>query len=155
MTPAVDFVNASNIEHQLHEYTHEDNAQAYGLEAAQKLNVDQAQVFKTLVVMLETKELAVAVIPVASMLNLKNTAKGFKAKKAAMANKVMVEKSTGYVLGGVSPIAQKRKLRTFIDTSAKARKTIFVSGGKRGLEIELSPQDLLKATGAAFLDLCQ
>jgi len=155
MTPAVDFVNASNIEHQLHEYSHEDNGQAYGLEAAQKLNVDQAQVFKTLVVMLDTKELAVAVIPVASMLNLKSTAKGFKAKKAAMANKVMVEKSTGYVLGGVSPIAQKRKLRTLIDTSAKEQKSIFVSGGKRGLEIELSPQDLLKATGATFLDLCQ
>ena len=72
-----------------------------------------------------------------------------------MANKVMVENSTGYVLGGVSPIAQKRRLRTLIDISAKEHKTIFVSGGKRGLEIELSPQDLLKATVATFLELCQ
>jgi len=155
MTPAVDFVKESNIEHQLHEYSHEATGQAYGLEAAQKLNIDHSQVFKTLVVMLETKELAVAVIPVAKMLNLKNTAKGLKAKKASMANNVIVEKSTGYVLGGVSPIAQKRKLRTLIDVSAKEQKTIFVSGGKRGLEIELCPQDLLKATEAVFLDLCQ
>ena len=112
MTPAVNFVKQKKIHHQLHEYSHEANCQAYGLEAVEKLGIEQARVFKTLVVMLESKELAVAVIPVANMLNLKAAAKGLQGKKVVMADKDKVVRSTGYVLGGVSPMAQKKKLRT-------------------------------------------
>lgn len=155
MTPAVNLIKKSNYNHQLHEYNHEANCQAYGLEAVEKLGVEQAQVYKTLVVMLDNKELAVAVIPVASKLNLKCAAKELKAKKAVMASRELVERTTGYVLGGISPIAQKKKLRTLIDITAKQQKTLYVSAGKRGLEIELTPFDLQTLTEASFVNLCQ
>ncbi len=156
MTPAIDLVNKKSIPHQIHEYQHEpihhsaSNAGgvSYGLEAANKLGVSAEQVFKTLVVSLDGKELAVAVIPASAKLSMKFLAKAAKAKKAAMADKQEVERSTGYVLGGVSPLGQKKRLRTFIDSSAQNYDTIYVSAGKRGLEIELTSQhlaDLLSA----------
>lgn len=157
MTPAIKLAKKNNIKHIIHDYQHDANAishgESYGQEAADKMGVSRAQVFKTLVVCLDTKELAVAVIPVSNMLSMKHIAKSAKAKKSMMANKQDVERSTGYVLGGVSPLGQKKRLRTFIDSSAKNFETIYVSAGKRGLEVELNPKDLASLLVAEFTDL--
>jgi Cys-tRNA(Pro)/Cys-tRNA(Cys) deacylase len=152
MTPAIDLVKKKKIIHTLHQYQHEpdrlSSGESYGQEAASKLGINAEQVFKTLVVILDNKELVVAVIPVASMLSMKHIAKAAKAKKAQMAERHSVERSTGYVLGGVSPLGQKKRLRTFIDSSAEDFESIFISAGKRGLEIELNPADLTQLLNA-------
>jgi Cys-tRNA(Pro)/Cys-tRNA(Cys) deacylase len=119
------------------------------------MGVEPNRVFKTLVVNVDGKELAVGVVPVTSMLSLKMIAKAAQAKKAVMADKQDVQRSTGYVLGGVSPLGQKKPLKTFIDQSARQYNTIFVSAGKRGLEIELSADDLARLTQARFAPLQQ
>jgi Cys-tRNA(Pro)/Cys-tRNA(Cys) deacylase len=155
MTPAIDFVKKNGISHKVHEYDHEPTSESYGLEAVEQMGVSAAMVFKTLVVTLDSKELAVAVVPVSSMLSMKCIAKAANAKKAVMAIKSDVIRSTGYVLGGVSPIGQKKSLRTFIDSSALNHSTMFVSAGRRGLEIELSPGDLKKLVNGEFVVLCQ
>ena len=105
--------------------------------------------------MLDTKDYAVGIIPVSDMLSMKQIAKAAGAKKAVMAAKDDVERMTGYVLGGVSPIGQKKRFKTFIDSSAQQLSTIFVSAGRRGLEIELTPQDLKSQTSAQFSSLTQ
>lgn len=153
MTPAVQKLKKCKIAYQLHQYDHEANATSYGLEAVEKLNLNSQQVFKTLVVMTADKQLAVAIVPVAQKLSEKLMAKALKVKKVAMAEAKIVESTTGYVLGGVSPIGQKKALKTIIDSSAKPLTSLFVSGGKRGLEIELSPTDLAKITRAQFEDI--
>lgn len=158
MTPAIDLIKKKKIFHNIHQYEHDtsvgnNGGESYGQEAANKLGIPGQQVFKTLVVMLDNKELVVAVIPVTSMLSMKHIAKAAKAKKSVMANKQDVERSTGYVLGGVSPLGQKKRLTTFIDHSAKAFDTIYVSAGKRGLEIELNPIDLSQLLNAHFVEL--
>lgn len=157
MTPAIKLVKKNKISHSVHEYSHDASAissgESYGQEAADKMGIAAEQVFKTLVVNLDNKELMVAIIPVSSMLSMKRIAQAAKAKKAAMANKQEVERSTGYVLGGVSPLGQKKRLRTFIDDSAQGFSTIFVSAGKRGLEIELNPSDLAQLLSAHFTEL--
>jgi len=157
MTPAINLAKKNKVKHSVHEYQHDASAigsgESYGQEAAEKMGVNADQVFKTLVVSLENKELVVAVIPVSSMLSMKQVAKSAKAKKAVMADKQAVERSTGYVLGGVSPLGQKKRLRSFIDSSAQQYETIFVSAGKRGLEIELSPADLSQLLSAHFTAL--
>ncbi|SEB14897.1 Cys-tRNA(Pro) deacylase [Marinobacterium iners] len=150
MTPAVDQARKAGIAHRIHEYSHDPANESYGLEAAEKLGLDPAQVFKTLVVSLDGKALAVGIVPVVGKLNLKQIAKAAGAKKAAMADPVEVERVTGYVLGGVSPLGQKKRLKTFIDDSAAVLDTIHVSAGRRGLEIELSPQDLARLTSGVF-----
>lgn len=155
MTPGINLAKKSKIKHRVHEYTHDANSESYGLEAAEKLGVSDARVFKTLVVSLDNTELAVGVIPVSTMLNMKLIAKAAGAKKAAMADKLDVERSTGYVLGGVSPLGQKKRLKTFVDESANGFETIYVSAGRRGLEIELSPQDLAGLVNAKFAKLSQ
>jgi Cys-tRNA(Pro)/Cys-tRNA(Cys) deacylase len=155
MTPAIKFLEKAKVSFRLHEYSHDPAAESYGLEAAEKLGIDAGRVFKTLVVMLDAKEFAVAIIPVSSLLSMKNIAKAAVAKKAAMADKVAVERITGYVLGGVSPLGQKRLLRTFIDKSANQYDTIFVSAGRRGLEVELQPQVFVQLLRAGFADLSQ
>lgn len=155
MTPAVNTVKKHKIPHTIYEYDHEPSVQAYGAEAAQKLSIDEAQVFKTLVVTFNTNEMAVGIIPVSSKLNMKLIAKAAGNKKATMSDPAEVERSTGYVLGGVSPLGQKKKLKTFIDSSAESHKTIFVSAGRRGLEIELSPADLKKLTNGQYAFLTQ
>jgi len=154
MTPAINAAKKAKISFTVHEYEHDPACASYGLEAAEKLQLDPARVFKTLVADLGG-ELVVAVIPVESMLGLKNLAKAAGSKKAAMADKALVERTTGYVLGGVSPLGQKKRLRTFIDSSAREQTTIHVSAGRRGLEIELAPQDLAQMTRAEFADLRQ
>lgn len=155
MTPAINLARKSKISHKVHEYTHDASTESYGLEAAEKLGVPADRVFKTLVVSLDNKELAVGIIPVSSMLSMKLIARAAGAKKAAMADQTEVERSTGYVLGGVSPLGQKKRLKSFIDASANNYSTIYVSAGRRGLEIELSPEDLGKLINGIFTNICQ
>jgi Cys-tRNA(Pro)/Cys-tRNA(Cys) deacylase len=154
MTPAINLAKQHKIEYRIHTYEHDPAASSYGLEAAEKLGLDPAQVFKTLVVELDGKELAVAVIPVKAKLDLKQFAKALGYKKAAMAEQRKVERSTGYVLGGVSPLGQKKPLKTLLDESAREFSTIFVSAGRRGLDIELKPADLVRLTKGKFSPLC-
>lgn len=154
MTPAINAAKKAGITFVVREYDHDPSCASYGLEAAEKLGVDPGQVFKTLVADMGG-ELIVAVIPVESMLGLKHLAKAAGAKKAAMADRTLVERTTGYVLGGVSPLGQKKRLRTFIDISAQSHEAIMVSGGRRGLDIELAPEDLARMTGARFAPLAQ
>lgn len=155
MTPAINELIKHGIEHSLHEYAHDPSNRSYGMEAADKLGVDQSRVFKSLVVALGTGELTVAVIPVARRLGMKQMAKAVGAKKAAMADRKDVESSTGYVLGGVSPLGQKKRLRTVLDESARNLPTIFVSAGRRGLEIELDPDLLIKQTDGYYAGVCE
>ena len=155
MTPAINITKKSKVSHKIHEYTHDDSSESYGLEAAEKMGVPEERVFKTLVVTLDNKELAVGVIPVSFKLSMKLIAKAAGAKKAAMADKSDVERSTGYVLGGVSPLGQKKRLKTIIHSSAKKYSTIYVSAGRRGLEIELNPDDLTQLTNAKLAEICQ
>jgi len=152
MTPAINAAKKAKIPFNVHEYVHDPACAAYGLEAAEKLNIDPQRVFKTLIADLGD-ELAVAIIPVTAMLSLKLLAKAAGAKKAAMADKGAAERSTGYVLGGISPLGQKKRLRTMIDLSALDHPTIHVSAGRRGLEIELAPEDLRRLTSAQFANL--
>lgn len=155
MTPGIDAARKARVAHTIHEYHHDPASANYGTEAAEKMAVDPARVFKTLVVAVDGKELAVGVTPVTTTLSMKLIARAANGKKAAMADKQAVQRSTGYVLGGVSPLGQKRKLKTVIDDSARNFETIFVSAGRRGLEIELRPEDLAELTGAAFANLRQ
>jgi Cys-tRNA(Pro)/Cys-tRNA(Cys) deacylase len=147
MTPANNFA--------VHEYEHDPSDGSFGLEAAEKLGIPPERVFKTLVVNLGGKELAVGVVPVSSMLSMKLMAKALGVKKATMADAADVERSTGYVLGGVSPLGQKNRLRTLVDSSAAGYPTLFVSAGRRGLEIELSPRDLLRLTDGVYAEISQ
>lgn len=153
MTPAINTAKKAKVAYSIHEYSHDPSNSSYGLEAAEKMGVEPDRVFKTLVVSLDDRSMAVGVVPVSCTLNLKAIAKALGAKKAAMANAADVERSTGYVLGGVSPLGQKKRLKTVIDASAKVYETLFVSAGRRGLEIELAPADLASLTGAVFSDI--
>ena len=140
MTPAVVAAERAGIPFTLHEYEHEAGA-AYGPEAAAKTGVDPARVFKTLVVS-QDGTLSVAIVPVAAQLDLRALG-----KRATLAERAAAERATGYVLGGISPLGQRKQLPTLLDESALAFETIFVSTGRRGLELELAPADLLAQTG--------
>lgn len=153
MTPAIKLACQQKIIQQVHEYSHDPAAASYGLEAAEKLGVAAEQVFKTLVAEVDGKNLVVAVLPVSHQLSLKKLARAASAKKAVMADPARVVRTTGYVLGGVSPLGQKKRLATYIDASAEVLQQVYVSAGKRGLEISLTPQDLQRLTQAAFADL--
>ena len=155
MTPAINLAKKLKITHTVHEYPHDPDSDSYGLEAAEKLEVAPERVFKTLIVRMDTGELVVAVIPVASMLSMKHIAKAVGAKKAEMAAKSDAERSSGYVLGGISPMGQRKKLKTIIHTTAQAFPTVYVSAGRRGLEIELSPEDMRKAVNGKYAEVCQ
>jgi len=155
MTPAVNIVRQARLEYRIHEYTHDAGSESYGLEAAEKLGVSPQQVFKTLVVSLDNASLAVAVVPVCTTLGLKAMARAAGAKKAVMAAQADVERSTGYVLGGVSPLGQKKRLKTVIDDSARNYQTVYVSAGRRGLEIELAPGDLGQLVDGIFAQIGQ
>ena len=153
MTPGVKQLQKLAIAYKLHQYQHDVNCKSYGLEAAEKLNVSAETVFKTLVVEVDNSFLAVAIVPVIKQLSLKKLAKALHAKKIKMADANKVQNSTGYVLGGVSPLGQKKALVTVVDKSAVALNTIFVSGGKRGLEIELTPENLVLSLQATYADI--
>ena len=153
MTPALDLLKKVHAEHRVHSYEHDPKAASYGLEAAEKLNLEPAQVFKTLLASSEKSELLVAVVPVVGSLNLKALAQAAGVKKVEMADPAAAQRATGYLLGGISPLGQKRRLRTFIDESAKAFETIYVSAGRRGLEVELAPAVLAEHTQAKFAEI--
>jgi Cys-tRNA(Pro)/Cys-tRNA(Cys) deacylase len=152
MTPAIKTVKKAKIKYVLHEYAHDPKTNAYGLEAAKSLGVNPDQVFKTLVVSIseQNDRLAVGIVPVSKQLDLKALAASAHCKKAVMAKAKMVEKTTGYVIGGISPIGQRKRLQTFIDISAQKFSTVYVSAGKRGLQIELAPSDLTKLSTARY-----
>ncbi len=140
-TPAVAVAERSGITFRVHEYEHDPRAASFGVEAVEKLGLDPARVFKTLVADVDG-ELTVAVVPVESQLDLRALG-----KRARMADPKAAERATGYVTGGISPLGQRRRLPTVLDDSALAFETIHVSAGRRGLELELAPADLLALTG--------
>lgn len=148
MTPAINAARQAKVPFRVHAYNHDPQAESYGEEAAVKLGLPLERVFKTLVVALDGRELAVAVVPVSGKLDLKQCAAALGTKKCEMAARADAERATGYVLGGISPLGQKKRLRTVLDASAEAFDTIYVSAGRRGLEIELAPADLRALTGA-------
>jgi Cys-tRNA(Pro)/Cys-tRNA(Cys) deacylase len=141
-TPAVAAAERAGIDFVLHEYEHDAAAESYGMEAAEKLGVDPALVFKTLVVSVDG-ELSVACVPVAGHLDLKSLG-----KRTRMADRTQAERATGYVTGGISPIGQRRRLPTHLDASARDLERMMVSAGRRGLQIELSPDDFVRLTDA-------
>lgn len=153
MTPAIAQLNKLSLPFQLHQYQHDANCKSFGLEAVEKLNVAEECVFKTLVVDVDNSYLAVAIIPVALSLSLKKIAKALGAKKVKMADAIKVQNSTGYVLGGVSPLGQKKTLKTLLDSSATVLETLYISGGKRGLEIELAPRHLINSLQASYASI--
>ncbi|ALD03409.1 hypothetical protein AMQ28_00300 [Acinetobacter sp. TTH0-4] len=152
MTPACKVLKSSAIEFSIHEYEHDGHAKSFGLEAAQKLNLDVKEVFKTLLVT-DSKNFYVAVLPVAHQLSLKKIAAAVGAKKLQMAEPKDAERLTGYLVGGISPIGQKKRLKTVIDQSAELLNKIYISGGKRGLDIGIKPQDLIWVLSAQFADV--
>ncbi|MDR5699916.1 Cys-tRNA(Pro) deacylase [Agromyces aerolatus] len=145
-TPATLALQRAGIRFVAHTYDHDPRAAAFGLEAAEKLGVEPDRVFKTLLAAIDGS-LAVGIVPVARQLDLKALAAALGGKRAEMADPAVAERKTGYVLGGISPIGQKTVLPTVLDESAILYETLLVSGGRRGLDLELAPDDLLTATG--------
>lgn len=148
-TPVTVALTRAGIAFTLHPYTHDPRAESFGLEAAQALGVDPARVFKTLMATVDGR-LGVGVVPVSGQLDLKALAKALGGSKAVMAEVAAAERATGYVAGGISPVGQKRAHPTVVDASALDFPTVFVSGGRRGLDIELAPADLVAATSAVI-----
>jgi Cys-tRNA(Pro)/Cys-tRNA(Cys) deacylase len=156
VTPAITALERQRGPHTVRRYeivAGED--QTYGEAVAEALGIDTLRVFKTLVAQLDTKELVVAVVPVSSSLNLRVLATAAKAKSAVMAQPQAAERATGYVTGGISPFGQRKRLRTFVDASVQQHSTVSVSAGRRGLQVELAPGDLLQQTGAVVADLAR
>lgn len=146
-TPATVALTKAKVEFSTHAYEHDPAAKSYGLEAAAALGLEPEQVFKTLLVEVDGK-LTVGVVPVDKQLDLKAIAAAAGGKKAVMADPAAAERTTGYVVGGISPIGQKRPLPTVVDSTATEHATVYVSGGRRGLDIGLSPADLITVTNA-------
>jgi len=155
MTPAVRALEAASIDFQLTEYAHDPRAEAFGEEAAKALGLASQTVFKTLLAKLDDGRLVVALVPVSARLDLKALARAAGARKATLAEPALAERTTGYVIGGISPLGQKKRLPTFLDDSAMALSTLHVSGGRRGLEIGLAPDDLVALTGARPVTLAR
>ncbi|WP_313814275.1 Cys-tRNA(Pro) deacylase [Glutamicibacter sp.] len=155
-TPATAALDAAGIAYTAHHYVHSDSAESYGGEAAEQLGVDGARVFKTLMVSTgatASQELAIAVVPVDSMLDLKAVGVALGKKKAQMADKGAAQRRSGYVLGGISPFGQRQQSATVIDASAQLFDTVFISGGRRGFSLEIAPQDVVRATGATVASI--
>ena len=148
-TPATVALTSAGVPFTIHSYDHDPSHPSYGEEAAEAMGVSPDRVFKTLVADVDGS-LTVAVVPVAGSLDLKALAAAVGGKRAAMADPALAERTTGYVRGGISPLGQRKKLPTVLDDSARAHMTICVSAGRRGLEVELSPDDLAKQTDAVL-----
>lgn len=149
-TPALVCLDAAGIAHTVHPYSHDPaSGLGYGMEAAQVLGVAPERVFKTLITSVDGT-LTVALVPVTGQLDLKALAHAVGAKKAVLADQADAERATGYVAGGISPLGQRQRLRTVIDATADDHPTVFVSGGRRGLDVELAPADLVRLTGAVL-----
>ncbi len=146
-TPATVALAAAGIAFEVRSYEHDPRAASYGTEAAEALGVDPARVFKTLLASLDGR-LVVGVVPVTGQLDLKALARALGGSKAVMAEVTAAERATGYVAGGISPVGQKRAHPTVLDASALDHATILVSGGRRGLDLELAPTDLVAVTAA-------
>jgi Cys-tRNA(Pro)/Cys-tRNA(Cys) deacylase len=146
-TPATVALTKAGVEFVLHEYAHDPRTASYGQEAADALGLDPARVFKTLMASVDGS-LTVAVVPVSGQLDLKALARSVGGSRATMAEQAAAERATGYVAGGISPIGQKRRHPTVVDSSALDHDTVFVSAGRRGLDLEISPADLVRITEA-------
>ncbi len=146
-TPATLALVRAGIEFTLHAYDHDSRTTSYGDEAAEALGLDPRRVFKTLMVAVDGS-MVVAVVPVSGRLDLKALARALGGSKASLADRAAAEKATGYVAGGISPVGQKRPLTTVVDQSALAQPTVYVSAGRRGLDLEIAPDDLVTVTGA-------
>jgi len=146
-TPATVALSRAGVDFTLHAYDHDPRASSYGLEAAEALGLDPERVYKTLVADVDGR-LVVAVVPVSGWLDLKALARAVGGSKAAMAEQATAERATGYVVGGISPLGQKRSHPTVVDTTALEHPTVYVSAGRRGLDLEIAPADLVRVTGA-------
>ena len=151
-TPATVALTAAGIPFTEHAYTHDPANTNYGIEAATALGLDPDRVFKTLLADIDG-ELIVAIVPVTGKVDLKRLAAAAGGKRASMADPAVAERRTGYVVGGISPIGQKMRHRTVLDETAELWDTVYVSGGRRGFDIELAPADLIRATGAVIADI--
>lgn len=146
-TPATLALDRAGVAYELRPYEHDPRAPSFGDEAAEALGVDPARVFKTLLASLDGR-LVVAVVPVSGRLDLKALARALGGSRAVMAEVAVAERATGYVAGGISPVGQKRRHSTVVDASALGHATVLVSGGRRGLDLEIAPADLVAITGA-------
>lgn len=153
MTPATKALETAAIAFDIVEFDHDPSSADYGNEAAVAAGVDGSQIFKTLLAELGDGEIVVAVIPVVCMLDLKAVARAAVSKRAAMANPAVAERRTGYVVGGISPFGQRQRHRTFVDESAELYNTVYVSGGRRGLEVVVTPRAFVRLLGATIADL--
>ena len=151
-TAAVALLTETNTPFQMREYEHVEGVTSFGEEAAKSLGASEEQVFKTLLIVHE-KDFAVAIVPVSGKLNIKAAAAALGWKSASMCDPKVAERRTGYVVGGISPLGQKTPSPTLLDESAQLFDTIMVSGGKRGLDVELAPDDLLKLTNGKYADI--
>lgn len=157
-TPATDALSAAGVSFHVHAYEHDPRAGSYGMEAAEALGRPPGQVFKTLLVDVASTgrpDLAVGIVPVDRQLDLKAVATALGAKRAVMADPVAAQRSTGYVLGGISPIGQRTALPTVVDESAILHETVLVSGGRRGLDVELAPDDLVRLTHGTYAPIAR
>ncbi len=152
MTPAINLLQKKGINFDVLSYQHDPSKQQFGLEAVEKLKLPAEQVFKTLVLEDTEHQLLVAIVPVSQQVNLKMLAKAAKVKKVQMAPQQKVENTTGYILGGVSPLGQKKRLMTFVHQSVSNYEKVYVSAGKRGFEISIDPNDLCALLGARLAD---
>ncbi len=148
MTPAITAARRAKIDFTVHEYPHDPASSSFGMEAAEKLGVEPLRIFKTLVVALDNGQLVVAALPVVHSLDLKALATHLQSKRAILADPAEAERATGYVVGGISPLGQKKRLPMVLDQSALEWEQIYVSAGRRGLEISLMPEDLIRLCAA-------
>jgi Cys-tRNA(Pro)/Cys-tRNA(Cys) deacylase len=153
-TPATVALTRAEIPFTVHAYDHDPATPSYGLEAAQALGLEPATVLKTLLADVDGN-LVVGIVPVTGQLDLKALAAAVGGKRATMADPAAAERATGYVVGGISPIGQKRRLPTVLDDSAAEHPVVYVSGGRRGLDVGLAPEDLVRATGAVRARICR
>jgi len=153
VTPAIKLLEKSGTPHIVHEYVHDAACTDFGIEAATKLNVPHTQMYKTLVVRSDAGQLALVLVSVQDKVDLKKLAHAMGSKKADLADPSLAEKTTGYVIGGISPLGVRKRLPVFIDSSMSSQQNIYISAGRRGLQLELSASDLIQWTQANVVPL--